>query len=80
MKWEYKMIQIPGRPEKAIGELNLLGSEGWEAISAWADRPTRHFSTTADSICLKSHWVRSMPLIHSQRVRAIIARNIGAST
>src|SRR5438046_2708098 len=37
MAWEYKMVQIAGRPEKTIDELNLLGSEGWEAVSVWAD-------------------------------------------
>lgn len=42
MKWEYKMIQIPGRPEKDVDELNRLGSEGWEAVCAWADAMSTH--------------------------------------
>ncbi len=39
MKWEYKMVRIQmiGRPEKSLEELNELGAEGWEAISVWAD-------------------------------------------
>jgi len=42
MEWEYKMVQIAGRPEKTIDELNLLGSEGWEAVSVWADAICTH--------------------------------------
>jgi hypothetical protein len=39
MKWEYKIvrIQMSGRLEKAVNDLNDLGSEGWEAVSAWVD-------------------------------------------
>jgi hypothetical protein len=44
MKWEYKMvrIQMSGKPEKAVDELNVLGSEGWEAVSAWVDSISTH--------------------------------------
>jgi hypothetical protein len=39
MKWEYKIvrIQMSGKLEKAIDDLNVLGSEGWEAVSVWVD-------------------------------------------
>jgi hypothetical protein len=39
MKWEYKIvrIQMSGKPENAVDELNVLGSGGWEAVSAWVD-------------------------------------------
>ena len=39
MKWEYKIarIQMSGKAEKAVDELNAHGSEGWEAVSVWAD-------------------------------------------
>jgi hypothetical protein len=42
MKWEYKMVQISGKPEKAVDELNVLGSDGWEAVSAWVDAISTH--------------------------------------
>jgi hypothetical protein len=42
MKWEYKMVQIQGKPEKADDELNVLGSQGWEAVSAWVDSISTH--------------------------------------
>ena len=42
MKWEYKIVQIAGRPENAVDELNLLGSEGWEAVSVWTDAICTH--------------------------------------
>lgn len=44
MKWEYKIvplevsgIRIPKSAEKGAAELNALGSEGWEAVTVWAD-------------------------------------------
>jgi hypothetical protein len=44
MKWEYKIVhvEISGFPaakmaQKAAGELNALGAEGWEAVSTWTD-------------------------------------------
>jgi hypothetical protein len=39
MKWEYKIVRIPmsGKLERAVDELNALGSEGWEAVSFWVD-------------------------------------------
>jgi hypothetical protein len=39
MNWEYKIvrIQMSGKLEKAVDDLNVLGSEGWEAVSAWVD-------------------------------------------
>jgi hypothetical protein len=39
MMWEYKIvrIQMSGKPENAVDELNVLGSGGWEAVSAWVD-------------------------------------------
>lgn len=42
MKWEYKMVQMSGKPEKSVAELNDLGSEGWEAVSAWVDAISTH--------------------------------------
>jgi hypothetical protein len=44
MKWEYKIvaIQIYGKNEKATDELNVLGTEGWEAVSAWVDAISTH--------------------------------------
>ena len=44
MKWEYKIIQIQisGKSEKAVGELNVQGSEGWEAVTAWVDAISTH--------------------------------------
>jgi hypothetical protein len=39
MKWEYKIvaIQVHLKSEEANDELNVLGTKGWEAVSAWVD-------------------------------------------
>jgi len=39
MTWEYKIvrIQMSGKLELVVDDLNALGSEGWEAVSAWVD-------------------------------------------
>ena len=44
MKWEYKIvgIQIYGKNEKATEALNVLGTDGWEAVSAWVDAISTH--------------------------------------
>jgi hypothetical protein len=36
------MVQISGKPEKAVDELNVLGSDGWEAVSVWVDAISTH--------------------------------------
>jgi hypothetical protein len=44
VKWEYKIvgIQIYGKNEKATEALNVLGTDGWEAVSAWVDAISTH--------------------------------------
>jgi hypothetical protein len=36
MKWEYLMRQIAPFDDDSTKELNQLGDEGWEAVSAWS--------------------------------------------
>jgi hypothetical protein len=36
-QWEYEVICLSGRIEKAEKELNTAGSDGWEAVAAWGD-------------------------------------------
>jgi hypothetical protein len=42
MKWEYQIVKIAstshiGAIEYPADELNILGEEGWEAVSSWSN-------------------------------------------